>query len=1082
MKRNFCSVLFSVAAVSLLTTASLPAKEKKFATDSSQQSRAFTQALAEARRLADTDAGKAYQNEFGKIVAPRLGDIVGECTKNLGPTVKFVVVFVFAANGQLEQVLGPKDQPAAKCIGDKFRDLQLPAPPHASWPVSLSINISPENAPRLLAEALKLMETGTWEVDATISRAFKFRVHGLLAGQDFDLTVEPEDRNAFRLIAIKGQLWTSFDGSKTWKLEDAKGHTLAQRFYAFVHNPLRSEAASPALQVVKQETHDGDTWMQLRPKKSDKKKAEPPQTEYWIAISQDAKRNGVRRYEGPVTEPGHEKEPLHCVATYQPASDKAIQPPATANALPEQQSEQSASPDAKFVADNLKYSRDFYSNIHFVAIATLPRSFAYDRYPADGPERIRCDDGTFARKQHGQPWLKSDDWGETGKPVDKETARKLEGWVKLVDAALNVAPARVKLAGTSEADGRIQRMFEAPAEIRNGSPIRLTFGKPIYDKSDDFLLHEFTSSLRIEGGKVVPAGAANPVKFSFGYLIRVQGGYELSERAWEDLQTPKGEDKNAPAAPQPKDAEAYLKRGYERWRNGELAAAIVDLSRALELNSKLADAYYARGLARNSNGDSKGAISDYNQAIELDPKNVQIYNDRGIARRRSGDIDGAIADYSRAIESDPKGSKWAYFNRALAKEAKRDPNGALEDYSRVIELDPKNANALNNRGELKRSKGDLDGAIADFNSAIEINSNLAVAYKNRGEAKQTKGDAAGAKEDLKHAGELNPGLTSKESPSPPAEDSGGNLVNRGIEKAKNGDLDGAIADFDRAIKADPQDDAPYYNRAQAKRLKKDTAGAIADYTRAIELGSTNPAAYNNRGNARSENNDRDGAIADYTRAIELKPDYARAYYNRAVVKKDKGDATGAEADFKMAGKLDPELAGEESAADSKNNGTSGATTVSFLDGKLKLDIPSDFSRDPDDPKEPKTLAKFSGPEGAWGTVLRGTHGLTPEKLDGYLKMRVAEYSKSFKWLPKDSHLQWLKKQIVTIDGRKWADWSFVPMLKGKKDYSHNPVYTRNLTTSYKGQLLEINFTSNLNTDPKLKQEIDHIMDWVHLEE
>ena len=136
----------------------------------------------------------------------------------------------------------------------------------------------------------------------------------------------------------------------------------------------------------------------------------------------------------------------------------------------------------------------------------------------------------------------------------------------------------------------------------------------------------------------------------------------------------------------------------------------------------------------------------------------------------------------------------------------------------------------------------------------------------------------------------------------------------------------------------------------------------------------------------------------------------------------------------------------------------------------------------DDPKDPKTVAKFSGPDGAWGDVLRGTHGLTPDKLEGYLKMRVAEYSKGFKWLPKDSHLQWLKKDIVTIDGRKWADWSFVPMLKGTKDYSHNPVYTRNLTTSYKGQLLEINFTSNLNTAPELKQEIDHIMDSVHLEE
>ncbi len=254
-----------------------------------------------------------------------------------------------------------------------------------------------------------------------------------------------------------------------------------------------------------------------------------------------------------------------------------------------------------------------------------------------------------------------------------------------------------------------------------------------------------------------------------------------------------------------------------------------------------------------------------------------------------------------------------------------------------------------------------------------------------------------------------------------------------------------------------------------------------------KLGSTNPAAYNNRGNARAENNDKDGAIADYTRATELKPDYARAYYNRAVARKDKDDASGAAADFKRARQLDPKLVSEESVADfsssdgSANNGAAG-TAVSLLDGKLKLDIPSDFSRDTDDPKTPKTLAKFSGPDGAWGEVLRGTHGLTPDKLEGYLKMRVAEYSKGFNWLPKDSHLQWLKKDIVTIDGRKWADWRYVPMLKGTKDYSHSPVYTRFLTTSYKGQLLEVTFTSNLNTDPKLKAEIDHIMDSVHLEE
>jgi hypothetical protein len=159
-----------------------------------------------------------------------------------------------------------------------------------------------------------------------------------------------------------------------------------------------------------------------------------------------------------------------------------------------------------------------------------------------------------------------------------------------------------------------------------------------------------------------------------------------------------------------------------------------------------------------------------------------------------------------------------------------------------------------------------------------------------------------------------------------------------------------------------------------------------------------------------------------------------------------------------------------------------AVQVSLLDGRLTIAIPPDFSRQTTDRADQKTLAKFSREGGAWGEVLRGTHGLTPDQLDGYLKMRVAEYSKGFDWLPKGCHLQWLRKEIVVIDGRKWADWRYVPVRNGATDYQQNPVYTRFLTTSYKGQLLEITFTTNLNTEPELKDEIDHIMQSVRLEE
>lgn len=509
----------------------------------------------------------------------------------------------------------------------------------------------------------------------------------------------------------------------------------------------------------------------------------------------------------------------------------------------------------------MKHSRDFFSKVHFVAIAKLDfgaggtADFKYDRYPSGGPERIQSGDSEFVRKD-GKTWLRSNDWGETGKPVDPQTSKRLNNWVGLIDARLNGEP-----ASNDPTEGRTVMTF---------------FGKHDEGEREEFVFEE---------------------------------------------------SKEKPKAQQ------YPHVSFGRYKN---------------------------------------------------PNDQQVL---------------------------------------------------LSHFSGPMQLGGREAN-------------------------VDISFSHLIAVKIQETVHESPSPA----------------------PSAATESFGEDLVNAGIEKAKNGEIDEALADFSRAIELNPRDDAPYYNRAQARRLKKDTAGAIADYTRAIELGSTNPAAYNNRGNARAESKDLVGAIADYTRAIELKPNYARAYYNRAVARKEDGDSNGAAADFRAAGKLDPELAGEETTADANNNGPSRVTTESLLDDKLKLQVPADFSRDPDDPKEPKTVAKFSGPDGAWGIVLRGTHGLTPDKLDGYLTMRVAEYSKGFKWLPKDSQLHWLQKNIVTIDGRKWANWSFVPMMKGKKDYSHNPVYTRNLTTSYKGQLLEINFTSNLNTDPKLKQEIDGIMNSVHLEE
>src|SRR6266404_5146920 len=571
--------------------------------------------------------------------------------------------------------------------------------------------------------------------------------------------------------------------------------------------------------------------------------------------------------------------------------------------------------DTKTLADNLEYSREFYSGVHLSAIAESAPSFAYQRYPDNGPERIQCDAGTFAR-QHGKPWLRSEDWGESGRPVDQQTARKLDGWVKLVETAFGFAPSEVKLIKKSREGVRVEWIFEARTANQKAAPVRLTFARPLYDKSPNALLHGFEGSLPATGGK-----ASERVKFSFGYLIAASG-FELSEAAWENLETPK-ELENKPTdltkidiGAKPKDAEGFFNRAGARGFNGDMNGAIADCTRAIELDPKSEPAVYRRGAFKLQKGDYDGAITDLSRAIELSPNTADYYSDRGRAKLRKRDNDGAVADFTRAIELDAKNAI-AYRNRALAKNIKDDADGALADYNRAIELDPKNADAFNSRGMIKKAKGDLDGAIADFNSAIELNDKLAIAYKNRGEAKQARGDAAGAKEDLKRAGELDPELMSKESvadsrsnraasasPAPSSPGTAGPNLKQaeryyesGLKKQHEGDLDGAIADYSRAIKLNPNYTEAYNNRGNLKGAKEDHDWAIADFDHAIELDPKHTISYNNRGVQRQEKHDFDGAIADFTRAIELAPQDARFYYSRAGGKFAGGDVDGAIADL-----------------------------------------------------------------------------------------------------------------------------------------------------------------------------------------
>jgi tetratricopeptide (TPR) repeat protein len=75
-----------------------------------------------------------------------------------------------------------------------------------------------------------------------------------------------------------------------------------------------------------------------------------------------------------------------------------------------------------------------------------------------------------------------------------------------------------------------------------------------------------------------------------------------------------------------------------------IQGAVVDWTKAIELDQKSAKGFAAKGSVKCALGDQNGAIEDFTKAIELDPKSVAAYSGRATARYNTGDISGSIAD------------------------------------------------------------------------------------------------------------------------------------------------------------------------------------------------------------------------------------------------------------------------------------------------------------------------------------------------------------------------------------------------------------------------------------------------------
>ena len=344
------------------------------------------------------------------------------------------------------------------------------------------------------------------------------------------------------------------------------------------------------------------------------------------------------------------------------------------------------------------------------------------------------------------------------------------------------------------------------------------------------------------------------------------------------------------------NAHEYLQRGIEADQNDNRDAAIKFYTEVISLDSDTSialTAYRNRGVAYGIKGEVDRAVVDFTKAIELNPNDAKAYYNRGVTHGIKGEVDHAIVDFTTAIDLRPDNAN-IYYNRGFAYNIKGDYDRAIVDYTKAIELNPDSAGAYYNRGIAYNSKGDYDDAIVDFTTAIELDTDSAGAYYNRGFAYNIKGDYDDAIVDFTTAIELNPDFARA-------------YYSRGFAYNSKGDYDRAIVDYTKVIELDPDSAGAYYNRGFAYNSKGDYDRAIVDYTKVIELDPDSAGAYYNRGFAYNSKGDYDDAIVDFTTAIELDTDSASAFYNRGVARLHLGEWERAKSDLTVARDMEVDI-------------------------------------------------------------------------------------------------------------------------------------------------------------------------------
>ena len=145
------------------------------------------------------------------------------------------------------------------------------------------------------------------------------------------------------------------------------------------------------------------------------------------------------------------------------------------------------------------------------------------------------------------------------------------------------------------------------------------------------------------------------------------------------------------------DYKSLLDDGIFDIRNGKFEDAVQKINQSIELKRDWEISYFYRAAAYQTLGEFNDALLDYTKAIQLNPRMTDAYYNRAyinLTRKdiQNPDLQKTVEDLNKALELDPKFID-ALYAMAAAQKKLGNYHTALEYLEKLIQIEPDAVNA-----------------------------------------------------------------------------------------------------------------------------------------------------------------------------------------------------------------------------------------------------------------------------------------------------------------------------------------------------------------------------------------------------